>query len=519
MSLFQKLTFVFLILYNSDFAFLFSAFCAKILRMKIEFSGAARVVTGSKHLLHVNGKKILLDCGLFQGFGKYVARANALLPFSPEQIDALVLSHSHIDHSGAIPYLVKKGFSAPIFATPATRDLCQIMLRDSAFIQQKEAEWQSEKAKTHVEPLYDETDVERTMKLFTVVPHGEKFFPIGKLGRVSCTFHIAGHILGSATEEWEIFDQKTHQNIRLGFTGDLGRKNLPILRDRQQIENLDFLITESTYGDRLHDEIDDISQKFADAIVETFEKKGKILIPAFAVERTQEILYLLEKLETENKIPKMPIFVDSPLAASATEVFESHSESFDAELATLFAAGKNPFCDGCSNVSFTHSVQESKDLNAKSGPMIIVSASGMCEAGRIRHHLANEMGDEKNLVLIVGFMAENTLGRKFVDGENPIKIFGESRERKAKVLIFNAFSGHADQRGLLEWAGAAGDLQNIFCVHGEGHSMEVFAQKLGEIQPRAEIFIPEPGDIFELKKQKRFAKLPYFNSVSRGILE
>ncbi len=484
--------------------------------MKIEFSGAARGVTGSKHLLHVNGKKILLDCGLYQGRRKQAIEANMKFPFEATEIDAVVLSHAHIDHSGALPILVKNGFTGPIYCTHATRDLCSIMLRDSGYIQERDAEWLKKKLKApDAEPLYTVADAEKTLSLFRSVDYKQQF----KICHgVRVKFHDAGHILGSALEEWHIRDNDTSQEIIFGFTGDLGRKNLPILNDREQLQDLDVLLTESTYGDRLHEEIKDVEEHFAAKIVETVERRGKVFIPAFAVERTQEILYVIREMQHEGKIPTIPIFVDSPLATSATEIFQLHPECFDEELVEMFDRGQNPF-DDIEGLQFTRSVDESKAINKFPGPAIIISASGMCEAGRIRHHLANSISDEKNTLLIVGFMAENTLGRKLVEKESPVNIFGEPHEVKAEIIIFNAFSGHADQNGLLEFAGACGKPKQVFCVHGENEQMLTFRDKLGTLKNLADSTIeaPLPGEMWELGLDKAWKKSSWRNPISEQL--
>jgi len=485
--------------------------------MKIEFSGAARNVTGSKHLLHINGKKILLDCGLFQGHWKKADTANRIFPFNAKDIDAVVLSHAHIDHSGALPILIKEGFEGPIFCTHATRDLCSIMLVDSAYIQEKEAEWMKKKKKDMTaEPLYTIPDAQETLTRFRSVSYEQKFCVVPG---VCVTFHDAGHVLGSASEEWEIHDNDTGQDIRFGFTGDLGRKKLPILKDPVQIENLDVLITESTYGNRFHDEIDQVEDKFANKVKECFARGGKVYIPAFAVERTQEILYVIRQLQSQNKLPEVPIFVDSPLATKATDVFHIHPECFDENLLELVNKGQDPFMDETRGLKFTKSVDESKALNDLPGPAIIISASGMCEAGRIKHHLANNIDDERNLILIVGFMAQNTLGRKLIDGESPINIFGDPHELKAEVVIFNAFSGHADQKGLVRFAAGTGSPNNIFLVHGEDESMKEFRHKLNEQQSLKEsvVSIPAPGDIYELQMDKKWRKLATCNLESKQL--
>lgn len=489
---------------------------AKIQVMKLEFSGAARGVTGSKHLLHINGKKILLDCGLFQGRRKESIEANLKFPFEATEIDAVVLSHAHIDHSGALPILVKNGFTGPIYCTHATRDLCSIMLRDSAYIQEKDAEWMKKKLKApDADPLYTVADAEKTLSLFRSVDYKQQF---KVCHGVRVKFHDAGHILGSALEEWDIWDDETSQKVTFGFTGDLGRKNLPILKDREQLENLDVLITESTYGDRLHEEIKDVEDRFAAKIVETIERGGKIFIPAFAVERTQEILYVIREMQHAGRIPTIPIFVDSPLATGATEIFQLHPECFDEKLVQMFDRGENPF-DDVNGLQFTRSVDDSKALNQFPGSAIIISASGMCEAGRIRHHLANNISDEKNTVLVVGFMAENTLGRKLVENESPVNIFGEPHEVKAEMIIFNAFSGHADQNGLLDFAGACGTPTQVFCVHGENAQMLSFREKLQKLTnlSKANIEAPLPGETFELQIDKTWKKLSWRNPISKEL--
>ena len=483
--------------------------------MKIEFSGAARNVTGSKHLLHLNGKKILLDCGLFQGRRKLAAKWNALFPFEASEIDALVLSHAHIDHSGAIPLLVKKGFTGPIYCTHATRDLCAVMLRDSAYIQERDAEYIRKKGgDKDAQPLYSVADAEKSISQFRSVAYDAKFRVCDGM---YVTFRDAGHILGSAVEEMDIHDNDTGQDIRLGFTGDLGRKDLPVLKDPVQLKNLDFLITESTYGDRFHDEIADVEDKFAESIRDAHARNGKIIIPAFAMGRTQEILYMLRKLIQENKIPHIPIFVDSPLAKSASEVFQIHPECYDEALQELIRTGSNPFV-GEKGVQFTESVDESKALNKFPGAAIIISASGMCEFGRIRHHLANNIQDDQNLVLIVGFQAKNTLGRKLVDGDTPVNIFGEPHDVKSVIQIYNAFSGHADQTGLVEFSKNAGQLQDVFLVHGEEKQQDTFGEILKGLDNVLEdksVHIPCPGDIYELTSDKRFVRTKEVNEISQ----
>ena len=476
--------------------------------MQIQFAGAAGGVTGSKHLLEVNGKRILLDCGLFQGRRKEALKLNREFLFDPESIDCIVLSHAHIDHSGAIPAFVKAGFSGSIYCTHATRDLCSIMLRDSAYIQEKDAEWMRKKSKNpEAEPLYTIADAEKALALFRSVAYEQKTHICHG---VYVTFSDAGHILGSAVETWDIFDEETKQDVRLGFTGDLGRHDLPILKNPTQLRDLDVLITESTYGNRFHDEIEGVKDQLARTVNETVERGGKILIPAFAVERTQEILYVLRELILDGKIPKLPTFVDSPLAVAATDIFRLHNECFDSELCEMLKKGRDPFSEE-HNVQFVQSVHESKALNDFPGSAIIISASGMCEAGRIQHHLINNITDSANTVLIVGFMAENTLGRRLVevgrenvgkaeDGCGTVNIFGEPYPLRAEVVIFNAFSAHADQGDLLRFAGGCGRPKAVFCVQGEKSQVEVLQKKIS-LLPNCEgagVFGPSLGERFLL---------------------
>ncbi|MBT3349219.1 MBL fold metallo-hydrolase [bacterium] len=485
--------------------------------MKLEFSGAALGVTGSKHLLTVNGKKILMDCGLFQGRRLQSIKANMTFPFDPAEIDAVVLSHAHIDHSGALPALVKNGFSGPIFCTHATRDLCTIMLKDSGYIQEKDAEWLKKKLKDKsAEPLYTIADAEKSITQFRSVNYDQTFRVVPG---VNVTFHDAGHLLGSAMVEWDIVDDETHEMVKLGFTGDLGRHHLPILKNPEQLKNLDVLITESTYGDRFHDEIADVEDKFAEKVNETIKRGGKIFIPAFAVERTQEILYVIRELQHKKKLPQIPIFVDSPLAANATEIFRLHPECFDDEMREMAERGQAPFLDERDGLQFTRSVEDSKALNDFPGSAIILSASGMCEAGRIRHHLKNNISNPKNTILIVGFMAQNTLGRKIVEGESPVNIYGIPHEVRADVVIFNAFSGHADQKGLLKFAENCGTPKQVFCVHGEESQIQVFQTKLGELPnlKTATISAPTPGENFEMQRDKVWKKLAWVNPVAAEL--
>jgi metallo-beta-lactamase family protein len=464
-------------------------------------------------LLHINGKKVLLDCGLFQGRRKASDFLNRHFPFDASEIDAVVLSHAHIDHAGALPLLVKQGFTGLIYCTYATRDLCSIMLPDSAYIQEKDYEWMSAKQKKTVgEPLYTIEDAEKTLTYFRSVQMEQKFSPVPGM---SVRFLEAGHVLGSAMVEMEIDDKDTGVHLRLGFTGDLGRKDLPILKDPDQMEGLDALITESTYGGRLHDELIDIEDQVAHSITQTVAKNGKIIIPAFAVGRTQEVLFVLKELQRKGKLPELPIFVDSPLAQKATKIFQIHPETFDAELRVMLEKGIDPFCE-CRGVKFTKDAEESKALNDFPGSCIILSASGMCEAGRIRHHLVNNISGKNNMILSVGFMAENTLGRKIIEKQNPINIFGEPHQLNCQVENYRAFSGHADQKGLLDFAENCGSPKTVFMVHGEAKSMLTFKEKMEDLPNLngSRIVAPQPGCIWELQPDKSFKKMNIRNKIS-----
>ncbi len=436
--------------------------------MKITFWGAAGEVTGSRHLLEVNGKKILLDCGMFQGRRKETEKKNKDFGFDPKTIDAVILSHAHIDHSGGLPLLVKKGYTGPIYSTFASRDLCNYMLLDSAFIQEKDAEYLNKKRKRKhlpgtIRPLYDSEDAKHALCQFYGIGY-ERAFVV--TDGVVCSFYNAGHILGSAIIHLIIQDKKTKKRTTLGFTGDLGRKGLPILKDPTSMPPTKNLIMESTYGNRFHESMFDARGKLREIINRVANRGGKIIIPAFSVERTQEIIYHLNVLWQNEEIPDLPVFVDSPLSVNISDVFMSHPECFDSAVFKEFINNrKNPF--GFGRLQYTHSVDESKALNSLNGPAIIISSSGMCENGRILHHLKNNIEDPRNLVLIVGYMAANTLGRKILEKQPVIKIFDEEYPLRAEVAVMNAFSGHADRSDLLDYVSNIKKLKRIFLVHGE----------------------------------------------------
>lgn len=436
--------------------------------MKIQFIGGARTVTGSQHLLTINGKKILLECGLFQGRRNETYEKNKNFRFDPKEVDALILSHAHIDHSGNIPNLVKHGFDGPIYATSATVDLCDIMLKDSAYLQERDIEWLNKKRKNKnqvpEEALYSLEDVERALNNFEAVEYNTvtEIFP-----GIILTFQDAGHILGSAGILLEI-EEDGGKKIRFGFSGDIGRHETPIIRGPDYFRDLDVLIMESTYGNRLHFQSEEVEEEVAKTVREVFDRKGKIIIPAFAVGRTQLLVYVLHKLFNQNRIPEIPTYVDSPLAVKATEVFKDHSECFDRETNRIFLeSGDDPF--GFGRLKYISTVEQSKELNDMKEPMIIISASGMAEGGRILHHLANNIGNPKNLILFVGYAAEHTLARKIMDGMDKVNILGEEHSIKCKIKTMDYFSGHADQKELLDYLqlNPSKKLKNIFLVHGE----------------------------------------------------
>lgn len=447
--------------------------------MKIEFIGGARTVTGSQHLLHINGKKILLECGLFQGKRSETYEKNKNFKFNPEEIDVMLLSHAHIDHSGNIPNLVRHGYKGDIYATAATVDLCQIMLRDSAYLQEKDIEFVNKKRKKKgelpVEPLYEIDDVEQAMSKFIGVQYNRQIdiFP-----GVKATFRDAGHILGSAGIQLDI-DEPNGKKIRFGFSGDIGRPDAPVIRNPDVLRDLDLLIMESTYGNRFHSVAEEVEEEFASTIREVIDRKGKVIIPAFAVGRTQAVVYMLHKLFDHNRIPSMPIYVDSPLASNATNVFRAHPECLDRETYRVFLEeGDDPF--GFERLSYTKTVNDSKKLNTSEEPMIIISASGMAEGGRILHHLRNNIENPKNLILFVGYAAQHTLARRIMDGENEVNIFGETFKVRAAVKTMDYFSGHADQRELLDYLkyNPPEKLKNLFLVHGDEDQANPFMEKL-----------------------------------------
>jgi metallo-beta-lactamase family protein len=448
--------------------------------MEIQFLGGARTVTGSQYLLSVNGEKVLLECGLFQGRRGETYRKNLTFDYNPADVDAVLLSHAHIDHAGNIPNLCKNGFSKRIFTTSATVDLCQIMLRDSAYLHEKDAEWvnklHAQKGEPPIEPLYTIDDAEESLTHFVGIQY-EK--PFGVTPGVTATFRDAGHILGSACVLVEI--EEEGRLIRLGYSGDIGRKDMPIIRDPRFLEDLDVLIVESTYGNRDHEDPSGAEQELADIINRTIKRRGKVIIPAFAVGRTQHLVYLIHGLFDANRIPRIPVYVDSPMACSAIDVYRSHPECFDRETYFRFV---NDVDDLFTPQGFTcvRKAEASMRLNDLTEPHIIIAASGMAEGGRILHHLKNNIGNSRNTVLFVGFAAEHTLGRRLMDGNKTVKIFGEEHRVKCEVTSMPYFSAHADRKGILEFVSATPPekLKKIFIVHGELSQAEALKEALEE---------------------------------------
>ena len=447
--------------------------------MRIRFHGAAQTVTGSQHLLEVNGSRILLDCGLFQGRRSETYERNRNHPFDPARIDAVILSHAHIDHSGNLPHLVKHNFNGPIYATKATVDLADIMLRDSGHIQESDAMFVNKKrakrGEPPIEPLYTIEDAEQVTDHFRPMAYEQRF---EAAPGVTARFVEAGHILGSAAVVLDI--EENGQKVRLWFSGDIGRRKLPLLRDPVLPDAADYLLMESTYGDKPHRDPDAAFVEFRDVVNRTLRRGGKVIIPAFAVGRTQELVYCLNQMMSSGDVPKAPVFVDSPLAVNASDIFRKHPEVFDEETREFVANAKHPALD-FAQLTYTRSVEESKAVNERKDPMIIISASGMAEAGRILHHLRNNIENDRNTVCIVSWQAPYTLGRRLADREKRIKIFGEAFTRRAEIATIGGLSAHAGQDLLVEYALAVKDqVKKVFLVHGEERSAMALREKLVE---------------------------------------
>jgi metallo-beta-lactamase family protein len=451
------------------------------------------------HLIEVNNQRILLECGLYQGRRSETYERNLKFPFDPASIDTLILSHAHIDHSGNIPNLVKQGFTGNIWCTTPTRNLATYMLLDSGHIHESDAAYVNKRRKRRglepIEPLYTKKDAQKSLHQFVSVGMHR---PIPVADGVTLTFHNAGHILGSAFELLEIHERDTGKKWRLVFSGDLGRDEIAILKSPETLTDADIVIMESTYGNRLHGSYAVARKELRDVVRRASRRRGKVIIPSFAVGRTQEIVFALNKLEAEGAIPELPIFVDSPLAVNATEVFRIHPEAWDEEVQRFLSNSgqRSPF--ETQRIEYVRDVRRSKQLNFLSEAAVIISASGMAENGRILHHLKNNIEDRDNTVLFVGYQAENTLGRRIKEGESPVRIFGDKYEVKADVESIEGYSAHADQAELLEWARPfdRNRLQHAFVVHGEPEASYVFAEKLRDEGVKT-ISVPERGEVFE----------------------
>lgn len=458
--------------------------------MKITFLGATRMVTGSCYLLEVNDKKILIDCGMYQGSKAIKAFNERPFAFEPAALDRVVLTHAHIDHSGLLPRLLKQGYTGRIHCTAVTKELCEILLPDSAHIQESEAEFANRKGlragRKHVEPLYSIEDAEKAIEHFSVHPFNQAF---ELLPGVSLVFRVAGHIIGSAFLEFYV--EENGKTTKLLFTGDVGQPGQPIMKDPGQIQGADFVITESTYGDRLHPHYDR-KEELRKVVLDTMERGGNLIIPAFAVGRTQMMLYYLKQLMTEKLIPEIDVILDSPMAVNATRITLMNPEEYDEEAASIYNQ------DGSllkfHRFKYTQSADESRAINFMKSPLIIISASGMADAGRVLHHLKHNLWREDSTILFAGFQAEGSLGRALVDGAKRVKIMGEDIVVKARICFLDGFSAHADQNQLLSWfAAMASKPQAFFVTHGEYHAAQTLAQKL-QNQLGTVTYIPQYGD-------------------------
>jgi metallo-beta-lactamase family protein len=464
--------------------------------MRIHFLGATRTTTGSMYLLEINGKRLLLECGLFQGRREESIERNRRFPFDPRQIDAVVLSHAHIDHCGNLPNLCMQGFEGNIYCTFATRDLASVMLEDSAEIQRDDAAFVSKKRAKQglppVQPLYSATDAEKAVRQFVAINYDR---PFPATDGVTVTFRDAGHILGSAQVVLDV--KEGSRAIRYLFSGDVGRGKDDILRDPERVEGVDYLQIESTYGGREHSPKANAEAEVGQLVRETLDRNGKVIIPSFSVGRTQQIVYTLHQLTDAGRLPKVPIYVDSPLSVNATEIYRLHPECFNETIYRFLREKENPF--GMENLTYIRESAHSMKLNDLKVPAIIISASGMAEAGRIRHHLKNNIGDPKNLILFVGYCAEHTLGAQILAGRNPVNIFGEPHPVKARIASIDAFSGHADRNELRRYVeGLTGDIRKISVVHGEESQVLAFAETLRGLRPKAQVIAPEYQQVLEI---------------------
>lgn len=468
--------------------------------MKITFYGGAGGVTGSKHLVEFGNDKILLDCGTFQGRRKETREHNSQLPFNAKEITAVVLSHGHLDHCGTLPLLIRDGYEGSIYATAATRDVAAWILKDAAHIQEMDAEYMNKHKITGnelAEPLFTQKDVEEVIARFIEVPYvrtSKEWFDITP--KIKLKLFDAGHILGSAVPVLEFTSEGKVE--RLAFTGDLGRKGTPLLPDPEYItEDVTTLISESTYGNRVHQPVTEAVERLKKLVIDVFDRGGKIIVPTFALGRTQELVYVLHQLTDKKLIPRLPIYVDSPLATHLTDVFTRHPETYDEEAWNDFGKrGDLPLA--FRNLIYTESREQSKALNNQPGPFMVISASGMCEAGRILHHLINNIEDPRNLIMITGFQAQHTLGRRLVEGEKVVRIFGHKYSVGAQVETLNEFSAHADAPALIDYAEHINALNRVFLVHGENFQAQALRETMLSKHKDWQVDIPEIGNSFEL---------------------
>jgi metallo-beta-lactamase family protein len=464
--------------------------------MKIHFNGAAQTVTGSQYLLEVNGQKLLLECGLFQGKRQDSYELNRKFRFNPKDVNAVILSHSHIDHSGNLPNLIKSGYSGPIYTTPATARLADVMLRDSGHIQEQDAQFVSKKnakrGEPAVEALYTADDAAKVVDYFSPAQYYETFVPINGVFAHMCD---AGHILGAASVVLDI--EEDGRSYRFWFSGDIGRDNLPLLNDPVLPVIPDYLMMECTYGDKVRDNPEKAEKELGEVVLRTIKRGGKVIVPAFSVGRTQELVYDLNRMISAGTLPRIPVFVDSPLSVQATQVFQKFPEYFDDDARKFVVSGKHPALN-FDGLTYVQSVEESKALNERKDPMIIISASGMAENGRIRHHLANNIEDARNTILIVSWQSPETLGRRLADHDKHVHIFGETYYVKADVVTINGFSAHADQNMLMRYAQAGKEtVKKMILVHGENRSAQPFKQKLAEMGFK-DVIYPILGDSVDL---------------------
>lgn len=440
--------------------------------MKIYFNGAAHDVTGSQFVLYVNGQSMMIDCGLYQGENAYERNVN--FRFNPQKLDAAILTHAHIDHSGNLPNLVKSGFEGPIYATPATADLADIMLRDSGNIQEDDAQFLSKKFNEKYEPIYTAQDAARVKKQFQTQEYKQTFQPVRG---VTARLYDAGHILGSASVCLDV-EEDGREPYRVWFSGDIGRLDLPLLKDPVLPQDANYLVMEATYGDTIHPEPDEAYAMLRDLVRQTIERGGKVIIPAFAVGRTQELVYNLNRMISAGEIPAVPVFVDSPMAVNATSVFQEHPELFDKETQEFIREGRHPALN-FKGLNYVRSVEESKAINYMDQPAIVISASGMLQNGRILHHLRHNISDPRNTILIVGWQAPDTLGRDLINGVKEVTIYGDRYEVEAQVVQISGFSAHAGQDMLMRYALASkSTLRKVILVHAEPQVADVFAQSL-----------------------------------------